>query len=245
MRTIKDIIDELRNTKAIIDHEIETIPFTQRQAWQTAVITARAKLPALTQEIKSLVIPKMLVAVFADGDVGSIKTVGSFLKENEGLVIDAERMYRSVVERVEPSYSTDRTFCSTQYHLMVQRVVEIAVELGYLEIQPPEFKDQICPTEADTLNYVRELLRNCGVGDQANTDFLGKEIVDTIVAESIDAKQIPVLVTGTSCNQERNRIATLFNTSHAYTFQSDFEPNVRNVTQIFKGQTPKETKEND
>jgi len=246
MRTNKDIIEELRNTKAIVDTEIETIPFSQRQAWRAAVVAAQAKIPDLVKELKDRVIPKTLVAVFADGDQESIRKVSAFLASNEGLALSAQKMYESVVDRVEPSYATDRLFCSTQYHLMVQRLVEIATDLGYLEIQPPRLADKICPTVNDTLNYVRELLRECGVGDQANVDLLSKEIMDTVVAQGIDAKQIPVLVTGVSCVQERNQIATLFNTSFDYTFQPGFEPNVRNVTQIFKGQTPKtETKEND
>lgn len=244
MRSTKDIIAELENTKAILDKEIETIPFSQRQAWSCAVVTARDKLPKLVEEIRNQIIPKTLVAVFASGDKQSIDKVSTFLIENEGLALDAEKLYRSVVDCVEPSYSSDRSFCSTQYHLMVHRLTEVGYELGYKEIQPPQFpKDKICKTESDTLIYVRELLRECGVGDQANVDLLAKEIVDTIIARRIDAKQIPVLITGVSCTQERNRIATLFNSSHDYNFQPNFDPTVRNVTAIFKGQTIKTEKE--
>lgn len=242
-RTTKDIIKEIQNANKILHTDIESIPFGHRPGFKGSMIQASESLPKLLEEIEKIVFPGSLVGLFAFGDEESIGRVGIVLNKTEGIVLDAQKFYQTIADLVEPSYGTDRLFCTTQYGLMIQQLKEIATDLGYLEIVPPPFIEKVCPKPQDTLLHVRNCLRDCNVGDQANVDLLKKEIVDKIVKEEIESKQIPVMVTNTLCADEQNHIAILFNKSNEYTFKPDFEPTIKNIISIFKGQEP--TKENE
>jgi hypothetical protein len=236
-RTIRDIIKDIQNTNSILRKEIESVPYGQRPALQIAMIQASEKLPRLLSEIKQVVVPTRLVGLFASGDETSINKTAAFLVENEGIVLNANKIYQDIASRVEPSYSKDRLFCTTQYSLMVGAISDIGLELGYLEIESPKFKELVCKTFADTVTHIKNTLRECKVGDQANVDLLTNAVVDAIVKEEIDSKQIPVIVTGVTSIEERNAIATIFNKSIDFTFSPDFEPTAEKIVALFKSQS--------
>jgi hypothetical protein len=235
-RTITEISEDISATNKVLHQEIEAVSYGQRPAVQISMTQAAERLPRLLEEIKDAVIPGRLVGLFATGDETALVKVAEFLKANEGIVLDASQMYRTIVDLVEPSYSRDRTFCSTQYHLMIQKVTEIGQNLGYQEIEAPKFKEAICPTTASTMAHIKRMLRDCKVGDQANTDLLTNTVVDAIVKGEIDSTQIPVMVIGVSSVEERNAIARLFNRSIDHTFPKGFDPTVKNITMLFKQQ---------
>ena len=235
-RTIEQISKDIAETTKVVSQEIEAIHYSQRPAVQMAMIQASERLPKLLDEMKSVVIPNRLVGLFASGDETSIGKVAEFLSSNSGVVLDAAQLYRTITDLVEPSYSRDRTFCTTQYSLMVQKVSEIGTNLGYQEIESPKFKESICPDTKSTMAHIRSMLRDCKVGDQANVDLLTKTIIDIIVKNKIDSKQIPVMIIGTSSKEEQNAISTLFNRTFDYKFPKDFTPDVQKIVNLFKAQ---------
>lgn len=233
IRNIQEIVKEIKNTNAILNQDIENIPYAQRPAVEIAITRAREKLPKLLEEIKQLVIPYRLVGLFATGNENSINEVGQFLAKNEGLVLDANKLYNDITALVEPSYGTEREFCTTQYHLMVQAVSSLAVDFGYLEVEPPKFINQMCPTKDDTLKLIKEVVRDCGAGDQINVDLIKKTIIDWVVRCNIEAKQIPVLIVGVTNPVEKNKIATLFCRTIDYNFEANFTVNAKTITALF------------
>ena len=243
MRTIDQISAEITDTAVIASQEIEKVALGQRPAVQMSMIQASERLPKLLEEMEELAIPSRLVGLFADGDKTSIDKAAKIVTKEGGVVLDAAQLYRSVVDLVEPSYSKDRNFCTTQYSLVIQKISQIATDLGYLEIQPPKFKEAICPDTASTLQHVKNCLRECGVGDQATKDLLTKSIVDAIVRNKISSSQIPVMVIGANSVQERNAISVLFSRSVNYTFLPEFVPTVAKVAALFKEQKQKNLEE--
>jgi hypothetical protein len=237
MRTIEQIGNDIKSTNNILKRELEAVPYGQRPAFQIAFIQATERLPKLLDEMKKVVIPHRLLGLFASGDNDTIKNVSKFLINNEGLVIDAAQMYRTIADLVEPSYDKTRNFTTTQYGLMIQGITNIGIELGYAEIEPPKFVEKFCPKPTDTLEHIRTALRNCHVGDQANVQLLTKQIVDGIVKNEIDSPQIPVMVIGTASVEERNVVATLFSHSNDYVFPSNFEPTVPKLVSLFKNKS--------
>jgi hypothetical protein len=235
-RTLAEVSKDVEAATKVVSQEIEAVHYSQKPAVQMAMIQASERLPQLLEEMKSIVIPSKLVGLFASGDKTSIDKTAELLTDNEGIVLDAAQLYRSVTDLVEPSYSRDRTFCSTQFHLMIQKITSIAIDLGYLEIEAPKHRETICPDTAATLAHVRNLLRECRVGDQANIDLLTKTVLDAIVREQIVAQQIPVMVVGVGSVDERNAIATLFNKSVDFTFPVNFNPTVAKIVSLFKEQ---------
>jgi hypothetical protein len=235
-RTLAEVSKDVEETTRVVSQEIEAVHYTARPAVQMAMIQASERLPKLLDEMKSIVIPSKLVGLFASGDKTSIDKTAELLTKNEGIVLDAAQMYRSVTDLVEPSYSRDRVFCSTQFHLMIQKITSIAIDLGYLEIEAPKHRETTCPDTAATLGHIRRILRECRVGDQANIDLLTKSILDVIVREQIDSQKIPVMVVGVGSVDERNAIATLFNKSIDFTFPKDFDPTVAKIVSLFKEQ---------
>jgi hypothetical protein len=233
IRSTQEIIKEIQNTNAILHQEIESIPYAQRPAVQISMTRAAEKLPVLLDEIKSIVIPYRLVGLFAGGATTAIEEVAALLNKNEGLVLDANKLYNDITNTAEASYGCDREFSTTQYNLIVQGISNIAIDLGYLEIIPPKFVNKMCRTWLDTFNLVKDTIREFGVGDQLNVDLFKKQIIDWIVRCQIEAKQIPVLVTGVSEQAEKNQIATLFCRTIDYTFETTFVVNAKNITALF------------
>ena len=235
MKTTKEIIENIKKVNKTLHTDIDSVPYGQRPALQGSIIRASEKLPKLLEEIENIIFPNLLVGLFADGDKDSIDQVTTVLNKTEGIVLDAEKLYQTIVNLVEPSYGSDRKFCTTQYGLMVQELTAIATDLGYLEIVSPPFIEKVCKTRQDTANHVRECLSVNNVGNQLNVDLLKKEIVDKIVKEEIQSPQIPVMAINVS--------------NHQYTFKPNFYPTIKNIIAIFKGQNPeeetKETKENE
>jgi hypothetical protein len=235
-RTVEQISKDITEVNRILSQEIEAIHYSQRPAVQMSMIQASERMPKLLEEMKSAIIPSRLVGLFANGDDASIGKVAEFLTSNSGVVLDAAQLYRTITDLVEPSYSRDRTFCTTQYSLMIQKVSEIGTNLGYLEIESPKYKESICPDTSSTMAHIRSMLRGCRVGDQANVDLLTKTLIDIIVKNKINSKQIPVMIIGTSSKEEQNAIATLFNRTFDYTFPPNFKPDVQKIVNLFKSQ---------
>jgi hypothetical protein len=240
MRTLQEISKDLAEATASATMELDAVPYKNRAAAQTVIIQATEKLPKLLEEIKEVVVPNRLVGLFATGDTESTVRTALFLESNGGVVVDASKIYDDIADLIEPSYSKERIFCTTQYSLLIQGVRALASELGYLEVESPPFKETICKTREDTINHVRTTLRECGVGDMANRDMLSKQIIDTIVRDSVDSKQIPVLIVETSSVEERNAIAALFARSVDYKFAPGFVPTAAKVVSLFKA-TKQET----
>jgi hypothetical protein len=236
MRTIKEISNDIEAANDLLTKEVDALPYGVRPALRAQMIQASEKLPQLLDEMKSVVVPSKLVGLFASGDKTSIDKVAEFLTANDGVVIDAAQVYRTITDLVEPSYSRDRIFCTTQYSLLVQGITKIAGDLGYLEIESPKFKETICPDTASTLAHIKNCLRECRVGDQANVDILTKTVIDAIVKNEIDSKQIPVMVIGVTSTEERNAIAVLFSRAVDYVFPTKFEPSAQKIVALFKVQ---------
>ena len=246
MRTLTNIAAEVSNNNKILSMEVESVPFGQRPAIHVAKIQASQKLPVLLEEIKSVVIPSRLVGLFATGDLTAINDTINVLtfskdkegKTNGGIFLDVAQLYRSIVDLVEPSYGRDRTFSSLQYSIVIRKISEIGINLGYQEINPPKFASQICPDTASTMSHVRKMLRDCKVGDQANLDLLTNKVIDAIVRDKIDSKHIPVIVTEVNSQDEKNAIATLFSRIVDYKFPTGFIATSKTVAQLFR--EPKE-----
>jgi hypothetical protein len=245
MRTIAEVSKDIENTNQVISQEIEAVPYGQRPAVQIQVIQASEKLPRLLDEMRAIVIPSNLVGLFVSGDKEAMESTAKFLNDNEGVVLDAAQLYQSITDLVEPSYSADRLFCTTQYSLMVQKISQIATDLGYMEIESPKFREAVCKDAAATLAHIRSILRECRVGDQANIDLLTKTLVDGIVRNEIDSKQIPVMVTGVGSMEERNAIATLFSRSSDCVLPVGFVPTAAKIVALFKAQKPVQVESTD
>lgn len=235
-RTLPEISKDIENANALLKTELPAIPFGQRPAMHTAMINAGASLPLLLEELKNEVIPSRLVGLFATGDLTAINETIEFLTKSDGISLDANEMYRSIVDLVEPSYGPDRTFSTTQYSLMIRKVSDIGINLGYLEINPPKYSECICPDTLSTMMHVKKMLRSCKVGDQANIDLLTNKVVDVIVTNKISSKFIPVIITGVTSQEEKNAIATLFCQTTDHNFKKDFKPTQKTIQQLFKQQ---------
>jgi hypothetical protein len=243
MRTIKEISEEIETTNELLKREVDAVPYGVRPALRGQIIQASERLPKLLDEMKAVIIPSKLIGLFATGDKTSIDKTAEFLthtdeegKSNGGVVLDAAQMYRTITDLVEPSYSRDRVFCTTQFSLLIQGITEIGNNLGYQEIEAPKHKETTCPDTAATLAHIRNTLRGCHVGDQANIDLLTKNAIDAIVRDKIDSKQIPVIVIGVASVEERNAIATLFSRSVDFVFPTKFEPTAAKIVAMFKAQ---------
>jgi len=231
---LSEVMDTIVELRKIINKEMESVPYGLRPSVSIAKAQAASQLDGLIEDVKSKTIPFSLVGLIATGDEQSIDSVAKFLTDNGGIVIDVAALYKQIASLVEPSYSIERIFCTTQYHLLVQGITVVATDLGYLEIEAPKFQEILCKTPTDTLNHIRNTLRDCGAGDQANKDLLTKQIIDAIIAGKIVSKQIPVLVMGVSSVEERAALSSLFGRITEFEFPPDFTPDVKNVTALFR-----------
>ena len=230
MRSIQEIFQDIKETKKTANLDIETISYNVRPGFMANIVQAKAKLPDLLKELKGVVVPSRLVGLFAKGDTES---VAKFFVENGSLVVDANDMYKFITNSVEETIIGQRLFSDSQYSRLVSELRFICIDQGYKEIPPPAQTEEKVPTYKDTLAVVKRLVRD-SVGDGPALKQMVDKLLDTILTNKMDAKQIAVLVTGITSSEEHAAISALFNRSVDYTFSKGYVPNKVNIQKILK-----------
>ena len=233
-RSIKEIGEDLKAVKETLSREIESIPMGHRGGWACALVQANERLPILTKEIQNMVVPWRLVALFAFGDSKAISRTSEFLKQNEGVVVDASSLYTKIAERIEPSFDRHRWWGTVQYDIMCQELFKKASQLGYLFVdKAPAISEGACNTFEEVVDKVRQDIRNSGLGDPVMRQILTEEIVAQVIERGIEADQIPVIVTGVGSTAEKAALSTLFGVTFQRNFSSNFKVNKNNVLSLF------------
>lgn len=235
MKEIKDLIKEIKSTRKDAETVYDDVPYKARASWGIKIRRAQDALPTLVEELKQAVIPSKLVAVFGAGSKKVMQEVSSFLQDNGGITIDASSLYESVSDAVEATYGTRRTFGVTQFVAMMNELRQIASNLG-CEVVQPDFNgnmEVVCKDKTATTTHVREIIKKF-ISDELNRKFLTKIIIDAVLSGSVDAKQVPVLVTGVQSLEDKAPLTSLFSTTIDYKFPTDFIVTKPNIVKLFK-----------
>ena len=230
MRSIQEVFQDIKETKKTANIDIENVSYNVRPGFMANIVQAKTKLPDLLKELKDIVVPNRLVGLFAKGET---EGVAKFFVENGSLVADANEMYKFITNSVEETIIGQRLFSDTQYSRLVSELRFICIDQGYKEIPPPKQTEEKVPAYKDTLAVVKRLVRDC-VGDALAIKRMVDSILDTVLTNKMDAKQIAVLVTGIASSEEHAAISALFSRSVDYTFNKGYVPNKANIQKILK-----------
>lgn len=229
MRKLSEIFEAIKQAKSWSTKDLADVPLANRPGASMLIENAKQELPGLHAEVAKATIPSRLVGVFSDN---APDAVASFLRANDGLVLDVDLIWQRIADRIEPSYSDERAFRITQHNLMIHAVSDLARELGFNQLDVPSYVEKQCLTRQDTIDYVRDRVRSV-IGDELQLRFFKDAITDAVIQLGLDDKRIPVLVRG-SVPEERAALSGLFIKSGTYEFSEDFKVTKDSVTTIFK-----------
>lgn len=231
-RKIEDVIAELAQAHQDSVINLEDVPYDVRPGRAMAKQRAEEAAPLLEAELVSKTVPSRLVGVYASGDAAKITEAAAFLVENGGIVVDASKFYNEIAEYIEPSYG-DRVFRTTQYLRLTSALRSAVADIGLDKKTEPVYAETICETQAQTVDHVRNLIRNVS-GDEINLALLKKAIIDAVVERELTAKRIPALVLNAT-TPEQAGLSPLFSKTLEFNFKFDFEVTKDTVIKIFKG----------
>jgi hypothetical protein len=234
-RDIKEIIKDIKETEQTSLITSEEIPYKARGGMASKIRLACERLPELLKEIELALIPSKLIALYSSGDLGVISNVSTFIKETKGIVLNSNEMYQKVADRVEQTYSPNRTFTTTQHSVMLQQIREIALMFDYLELPAPKYQEAICPDSKCTLAHIKKCIRS-SIGDDLNIRFLKKYLVESVLKTKNPPKTIPILVLNVSSEEEKSVLNQLFNQTNSFNFKPDFEIDQKTIVKLFKFQ---------
>ena len=235
MRKVDEILKEIVAAQDVLAKANEDIPIQVRSGWAVRKEAARQALETLRPELEAATVPSRLVGCFASGDAGRIEEVAALLRDTGGIVVRADAVWERIVANFEDSFGADRLFRTTQFWLMVNAYRAIASELGLPGTIPSDafVYDAPCPTHDDCLALVRRTIRSWAT-DELNLRAIRTSILDAVIADGLDDKKLPVLVTGATPD-EVPVLKTLFTKAVTHEFATDFEVTTNSVTTIFRG----------
>ena len=230
MRSVQDIFKDLEFNKKMANTDLENVSYNLRPGFAGAIIQAKAKLADLTTELTKAIVPSRLVGLFAKGDT---EQVSKFFNDNGSLVVDANTTYKAMTDELETTFTSQRLWSDTQYSRLISELRNICTDQGYKDIAPPKQTEEMVPTYQDHLALIKRLVRGC-VGDAVAVKVITDQLINSIVEQKLESKQIAVLVIGVSSSEEKAALSALFTRQIDYTFSKGYVPNKANIQKILK-----------
>jgi hypothetical protein len=233
---VKEIIKDIQDNEREAATDLNNIPYKARASRAIIMRQACERLPVLLSELKVATIPTRLVAVFPAGSASVTKQVADFLKENGGVVINVNEWYEKMADAIEPSFAKDRFFSTQQFAYIMSEVRVMALQLGYDRMNPVNFDSTMevkCYDVKASTAHIKGIVRKA-LGDTMNVQKIAKELIETVLREGLDAKQIPVLVIGAQSLEEKTALTPLFIRSVDHNFSNTFAITKLNIAKVFK-----------
>lgn len=204
---------------------------------------AKGQVKALRAELENLVIPDLLVGIFAEGDRDAAIRTGAFLTSNGGAMVFVDKLWNTVAADVEPSFGADREWRTTQHHLANQALNEAARKVGYdlHDSSLPSFATGLTHTKDDVASLVRDRFRAIA-RDGLNLACIRNDLMDAVIAGELTERS-PVIIIGAT-PEEKPSIASLFSRVVTHKFTKDFEAKKESVASILRGNAKKKTDQN-
>jgi hypothetical protein len=228
---------EIERLETLLAKPIEEIPRRNRAGHEILRQNAIAELAAHKTAIEVALIPARLVGVFAFGPRAVIDGVAKTLAVG-GLSIEADEVYRTIAEQVEPTLGADRRWTVLQWGHATRAVGEIASGLNYEDMMPlpTEHDHGTLPTSEDLVAFLRQTVVSSTVAD-LQYRYIRRALVREAIAGALAAPKIPVLVTSV-VPEEISGLRRLFARSATHEFAPDFDTSDRDaVANIFKSAT--------
>ncbi len=213
---IQQVLETLKDAQKLADTDPGSVPYNVRPGFTFRISEAQRQLTGLTEELLALTVPDRCLAVFAEGDKDVVQALADMLIEYDELVLDAGKLYRDLAATIEPAFTPDRIFNTSQFALLVTEFQNRMIDLGVERPDVFEYKDGACFTVGDTVKHVRTLVRSA-VGDDLLLRTLKKQIVDAVIAADLDGPKLPIFVIGAD-PVEIPALSGLFSKSKTRTF---------------------------
>jgi hypothetical protein len=231
IRDAETVLLDIDNNQKIADTDLDSISHRNLPGFQVAVRQAKDFLAQLKDEYRDVILPR-LVGVFINGDNGKINELSKLVFEEGGVVIDSQKLYVNIADRILPTIGGSRVFQAQQTALLVEYIRQIGLELDIPSMNTVKYKEVVILDKKDVTLHIKSLVREA-VGDELIVKLLKKEIVDNCIKAGVCSKYIPVLVTGASVD-EVNGIGVLFKHSSQEKVFKDEEISKEYAIRLFK-----------
>lgn len=175
MSTLEELIKKMDSVSKDATRNLEDIHPGVRGGWTARIAEAKEEMKKLRAEYKKALLGNG-VAIFLSGD--SVKA-GEFAKlihdSGEGLVADAEALYKRLASVVEPTFGETRQWGVGQTHKLHMALQEVMSEIGLVEIPMPDVtKNPILRTTDEIVAHIRQIVR-ASCGDAFNSLYMGEQ----------------------------------------------------------------------
>jgi hypothetical protein len=205
MSTLEELIKKIDRVSNDAHRNLEDIHPGVRGGWMARIADAKDELKKLRQEYKNTLLSNG-VAIFLAGD--SVKA-GEFAKliheSGEGLVADAEALYRRLAAAVEPTFGETHQWGVGQTHKLHVALQEIMSEVGLVEIPMPNVtKNPILRTREAIVAHIREIMRE-SCGDALNSLYMAEQALKA----ALEIRYMGVLAPVAIMNAKDDEVAGL------------------------------------
>lgn len=165
---------------------------------------AETELVAATKEYK-LLVSANVVKVLVSGPAA--ERFVAFSKDNGATVVDGAGFYKRLTKAVEATVSwNNRSFGPSQLAAL-DSAVRLYARKGLMRYMEPKLGPSelgtAVPTEADIVHLARKAVRATN-GDALLVADLTHEILEALLADKVSANIIPVLIYGTTAEENEN-----------------------------------------
>lgn len=229
---ISELFEQIEEARKILETPWDLVPFKVRDGWGMRSTTAREDIGKLIKQIKERSIPSRLIGIFASGSNEGLRALHNLIEMGDGLVINANRVYITLTNDLEPSFGGDRIFKPSTFMQFVSLYRNLCEDNSLINCPALFYKETLCPTSVDTLNYIKKMVRD-SIKDDLTIKVLTKELVDGIIREELDGKYIPVMITEAS-KEDKKMLSKLFIKTIDMLVYKPEDATQENVTRLVK-----------
>lgn len=196
MSKLEEALKTYNDTKALAGINLDEVPSrfrggkeAQKREAETALDNLRTQYENALQESAF----GLMVTGAAREEFAKIAS-----EEAEVLSVDADELYRRLVDRVEPSMGGNREFGVSQYSLLIQELRAVGMELDVVSMPSPQWQESVnVGTGPGLAKHVRSMV-DSSVGLDLISLYVRRQILDAGLKAGADKSTVPVVVRGES-----------------------------------------------
>lgn len=198
MRSLKEILVEYKETKALADSSPDEGPYATRTGRAIAIADAQARLTRLRAEYQATA---RVFPFFVFGPPAKQHGLAK-LMEPELIGINGAEIYERLARRIRPTVGPSRTFGADQLGSLILELRDIGADLGIQSMPSPKLTYLVAvegdteeAIEASLVGTCRRLVQEV-LDQELLTQYLAKQVREAGLAQDRDDDVLPVLILG-------------------------------------------------
>lgn len=209
IRPLSEIQSEYKQALRMSERDLSNVPVNVVPSHEIAKNEAKLALPKIKTEFSKALF-ESAYGFFLQGDVDKQAHFVSLLSGDAGvLVVDANAMYESIANEVEPCLGRSREFSASQIAALIRGMRDIASQLDMIgSIPMPVVGDVIAVhTHEDLVAHVRKVI-SASAGTDLMARYFGFKMIESALSSQVVDR--PKVIVTHSSNEEAMAVKSYF-----------------------------------